>query len=291
MSQSPATRGVGIVTTDYQMHTLCHWQTMLKLHNEFFKFNDVFRVRVYRKTSADERFERKRTDEDRQYGPEDGSAMGLRARQGLEMDKAKRKAAIEDADEMWEPERKRFLRESKQQREELERAKEEKSRAERRFKMRGGDGGEWQAAKDKVERLQRVKDENDKFYQTTYKKTLRQWYAEDVDWPLLHRYGPQDVLKVQNDDIEEPRALYKRNLPEVHLGSPEAKKYIHDLDNVFWEDYGRWFERNRSHTPPEGQGDPSPEIPEFLAMWRELVGEMIDIELADRNRIFLEKGQ
>ena len=276
----PATRSDGVVTTDKKMNELCHWQTMLKLHNEYFKFNDVFRLRVYRKTSAAERFKRERTDLERQYGPDDDSEMGLRVQQGLEKDKAQRKAAIEEADDRREPERTRFMRESKQQREELKRAQAERNMG------RFASPEERQAATDKVEALQLKKDENDKFYQTKYKKTLEEWYNEDVVWPLRHRYGPQDVLKVQNDDIQEPRALYKRNAPAVRLGSPEAKKYIHDLDNVFWEDYGRWYDGSLKYTPPVGQGDPSPEIPEFLEMWRELIAEMIEIDLEERNKTF-----
>ncbi len=256
----PANRGSGVLTTDTHMHELCHWQTMLKLQNEYFKFNDVFRLRVYRKTDRVERFERERTDIERQYGPDDESAIDLYERQRVKMDKLLRKAAIEAKDEAWEQEKKRFKAELKEKRKRLREAILESGRLTNPLEKAAAEG--------QVERLQQEVKEKDEFYNTNYRKTLEEWYEGDEKWPLLHRYGPQDVLKVQNDHIKEPRSLYNKELPKVPLWSPEAEKYMHDPQNVFFDDYYRWWSYlSHGYMPPTGQAG-SPEIPEFLGMWR-----------------------
>ena len=167
----PANRGSGVLTTDTHMHELCHWQTMLKLQNEYFKFNDVFRLRVYRKTDHGERFERARTDSERQYGPDDESAIGEYERQRVKMEKLEREAEIEEEDEAWEREKRRFKAELEGKRKRLKEAMRE---SERLTSPR-----EKAAAEGEVERLRQEVKAKDEFYNTNYRKTLEEWYEGD----------------------------------------------------------------------------------------------------------------
>ena len=276
-----ANRSEGVVTGDKRMVDLCQSQAMRKLHNEFFKFNDVFRLRVYRKTNACDAEQREETDEDRQYDLVVGSDVdnsAMRDAKDAEID------TIKQADRDWTRHKlaaKEVMLTTKSQ---LKDARAAQAEMKPRFLRNEVSVKEWQALEQKVAEQTRMYEEALQFFLTYYKRTLQEWYEEDKKWPLRRRYGPQDVLAVQNSKIREPLSLYGRDLPKVRLWSKDANEYMHDTRNVFWEDYLTWYVETKYPTPVAGQSNPPPEIPEFLARWKELENGMMEIKRVQHKK-------
>lgn len=221
----PGSRTQGVLTTDRQMYRLCNEQTLRAVHEEYFKFNDVFRLRVFRATSQDERKKRAEADLKRQYSVrEDRKWSEAKKSESVKLTMANKEAIDEQ------------LQARKQAKNDLAGQIQGLKRRLEREATRLEVVLEWEKSAIREEmatltrRLRLLEDEYD--YQ--YRKFPEYWEKEDRKYPVKYRHTPQEMLEVQNEEIGEPRSIYSSGtLPEVLMGTEEARKYLHDRENVF----------------------------------------------------------
>ena len=221
----PGTRTQGVLTTDRQMHTLCNRQTLKDVHEEYFKFNDVFRLRVFRGTSQDERKKRAEADLKRQYSVgEDRKWSEAKESESVKLTMANKQAIDQEL---------RARRQAKNALfKEIERLKKDWEEKKTRLQQ----VEEWEKLDIWVEiaTLARRLGQKEEEYDSKYRKFPEDWRKEDRKYPVKHRHTPQEMLEVQNEEIGEPRSIYSPGtLPSVLMGTEEAKKYLHDGENVF----------------------------------------------------------
>ena len=221
----PGTRTQGVLTTDRQMYRLCNRQTLKDVHEEYFKFNDVFRLRVFRATLERERKKRAEADLKRQYSVrEDRKWSEAKESESVKLTMANKRAIDQELRARRQAKNK-LVTDIRKLRKEWEEKKTQLAQVEEWEKL-----AIWEEMATLARKLGPLEEE----YDSKYRKFPEDWREEDRKYPVKHRHTPQEMLEVQNEEIGEPRSIYSPGtLPSVLMGTEEAKKYLHDRDNVF----------------------------------------------------------